>query len=105
MSGKYGKEWLPENINLKRGTAFLNTIFMNKTEKSFVDYFVENQKIDTAELKCIRTFGWGNEAVLRVEYADYHKDYRPFSLAKKYLKEVYSYCPKHLVLNPAQRDS
>jgi hypothetical protein len=77
---------------------------MNNTEKSFVDYFVENQKINTKGLKCIRTFGWGEKAVLRAEYADFHKDYKPVKLAKKYLTEVYGYCPQNLNFNNAHYD-
>jgi hypothetical protein len=71
------------------------------SEKSFIDYFVEKQKIDTKSVQCIRTYGWGEKAVLRVEYADFHKDYKPVALAKKYLQEMYGYYPKYLNFNNA----
>jgi len=67
--------------------------------KSFVDYFVEKQMIDTKGVQCIRTCGWGEKAVLRVEYADFHKDYKPVLLAKKYLQETYGYYPENLNFN------
>jgi len=70
-----------------------------KTVKSFVDYFVEKQRIDTKGIQCIRTRGWGEKAVLRVEYADYHKDFKPVILAKKYLQETYGYYPENLNFN------
>jgi hypothetical protein len=77
---------------------------MSNTEKSFIDYFVEYQKIDTQEVKCIRTYGWGEQSVLRVEYADFHKDYKPVHLAKKHLKEFYGYSPQNLNFNNAHYD-
>jgi hypothetical protein len=67
-----------------------------KISKSFVDLFVEKYKIDTKTVQCIRTYGWDEKAVLRVEYADFHKDYKPTVLAKKYLREKYGYYPKNL---------
>jgi hypothetical protein len=77
---------------------------MSKAEKSFIDYFIENKEIETKGVKCIRTYGWGEKAVLRVEYADFHKDYKPVNLAKKYLKEVYGYCPQNLNFNNSHHD-
>jgi len=77
---------------------------LEKVAKSFVDYFVEKQKIDTTAVQCIRTYGWGEKAVLRVEYAGYHKDYKPVKLAKQYLREMYGYYPKHLNFNNAHYD-
>ena len=73
-------------------------IAMNR-EKSFIDFWIENQKIDTNGLQCIRTYGWGDKAILRVEYADFHKDYNPIVFAKKYLQEMYGYTPKCLNFN------
>ena len=78
-------------------------IAMNR-EKSFIDFWIENQKIDTNKLQCIRTYGWGNKAILRVEYADFHKDYKPIVLAKKYLQEMYGFTPKYLNFNNAHYD-
>lgn len=75
-----------------------------KSEKSFVDYFVEKQKIDTETVQCIRTYGWGDKSVLRVEYADFYKDYKPIALAKKYLREKFGYIPKHLNFNNGHYD-
>ena len=72
-----------------------------KVQKSFVDYFVEKCKIDTQSVQCIRTEGWGDKAVLRVEYADFHKDYKPTKIAKQYLRETYGYYPKNLNFNNA----
>jgi len=72
----------------------MNNRELEKAEKSFIDYFVEKQKIDTKGVECIRTYGWGEKAVLRVEYANHHKDYRPIRLAKQYLREFYGYYPK-----------
>ena len=67
--------------------------------KSFVDYFVEKFNIDTNAVQSIRTYGWGDKAVLRVEYADFHKDYKPTKLAKQYLIEKYGYSPQNLNFN------
>ena len=75
-----------------------------KTKKSFVEYFIEYHKIDTTGLACIRTYGWGEKAVLRVEYACFHRDYKPVRLAKKYLWEHYGFSPKNLNLNNAHYD-
>ena len=80
-----------------------NTKIENAT-KSFVDYFVEKNKIDTTKVQSIRTYGWGDKAVLRVEYADFHKDYQPTKLAKKYLQETYGYYPKNLNFNNSHFD-
>jgi len=77
---------------------------LKEQTKSFVDYFVEKQKIDTKTVQCIRTYGWGEEAVLRVEYADFHEDYKPVKLAKQYLQEIYGYCPENLNFNNAHYD-
>ena len=77
---------------------------LEKTVKSFTDYFVEKQKIDTTAVECIRTYGWGDEAVVRVEYADFHKDYKPIKLAKQYLQETYGYYPKNLNFNNGHYD-
>ena len=77
---------------------------LKKVEKSFIDYFVEKQKIDTKTVQCIRTYGWGEKAVLRVEYADFHKDYKPIRLAKAYLRETYAYCPENLNFNNGHHD-
>jgi hypothetical protein len=77
---------------------------MNNEEKSFIDYFIENQQIETNGLKCIRTYGWGEKAVVRVEYAAYHKDYKPIALEKKYLKECYGYCPQNQNFNNVHYD-
>jgi hypothetical protein len=74
---------------------------MGKETKSFVDYFIEKKKIDTTAIQCIRTYGWGKKAVLRVEYADFHKDYRPIKLARQYLREMYGYYPENLNFNNA----
>jgi hypothetical protein len=76
---------------------------MNR-EKSFIDYFVEKQKIDTKTVLRIRTYGWGEKVVLRVEYADFHKDYKPVALAKKYLRDKYGYCPENLNFSNAHYD-
>jgi hypothetical protein len=70
---------------IKKHTADRETA---KEVKSFIDYFVERQKIDTGAVQCIRTCGWGGKAVLRVEYADSHKDYRPVLMAKEYLRDM-----------------
>jgi len=75
-----------------------------KEVKSFVDYFVQRQKIDTKTVECIRTYGWGEKAVLRVEYADFHKDYKPVRLAKKYLRDMYGYSPENLNFNNGHYD-
>jgi len=72
---------------------------LENSTKSFVDYFVEKYKIDTKTVQCIRTYGWGDKAVLRVEFADFHKDYKPVKLAKQYLQETYGYYPKNLNFN------
>ncbi|MDR2145326.1 MAG: hypothetical protein LBE91_02560 [Tannerella sp.] len=64
--------------------------------KSFVDYLVERKKINTKKVRCIRTLGSGNKAVLKVEYDGYCEDYRPVALAKRYLQETYGFYPKHL---------
>jgi hypothetical protein len=77
---------------------------MGKETKSFVDYFVENNKIDTTGIECIRTYGQGKKAVLRVEYDGFHKDYRPVKLARQYLREMYGYYPKNLNFNNAHFD-
>ena len=77
---------------------------LKEQTKSFVDYFVEKQKIDTKKVQCIRTYGWGEKAVLRVEYADSHKNYKPVKLAKQYLQEIYGYYPKNLNFNNAHFD-
>jgi hypothetical protein len=77
---------------------------MEKETKSFVDYFVEKHKIDTTGIECIRTYGWGEKAVLRVEYKGFHKDYKPVRLAKQYLREMYGYSPKNLNFNNAHHD-
>jgi hypothetical protein len=74
------------------------------SEKSFIDYFVEKQKIDTKTVQCIRTYGWGDKAVLRVEYADFHKDYKPTNLAKKYLRDKFGYFPENLNFNNGHYD-
>ena len=76
----------------------------NAVTKSFVDYFVEKSKIDTNDLQCIRTYGWGDKAVIRVEYADFHKDFKPTTLAKYFLQDMYGYCPENLNFNNAQFD-
>ena len=69
----------------------------SKVEReSFVDYFVERHKINTQEVQCIRTYGWGDKAVLRVEYADFHKDYKPIRIAKQFLQKIYGYYPERL---------
>jgi len=81
--------------------------FLKKREeatKSFVDYFVEKRNIDTKAIQCIRTHGWGNKAVLRIEYADFHKDYKPIRLAKQYLIEKYGFSPKSLNFNNPHYD-
>ena len=75
-----------------------------QSTKSFVDYFVEKNKIDTKSVQCIRTFGYGNKAVLRVEYAGSHRDYKPTMQAKKYLHETYGYKPQNLNFNNAHHD-
>ena len=72
--------------------------------KSFVDYFVEKCRIDTQTVQCIRTYGWGDKAVLRVEYAGFHTDYKPTVMAKQYLQETYGYCPKNLNFNNTHFD-
>jgi hypothetical protein len=77
---------------------------LKKTEKSFVDYFIENYNIDTKTVQCIRTHCSGEKAILRVEYADFHKDYKPTVLAKQYLQEFYGYYPEHLNFNNAHHD-
>ena len=77
---------------------------LENSTKSFVDYFVEKYKIDTKTVQCIRTYGWGDKAVLRVEFADFHKDYKPVKLAKQYLQETYGYYPKNLNFNNAHYD-
>jgi hypothetical protein len=77
---------------------------VKKVEKSFIDYFVEKQKIDTQAVECIRTCGWGEKAVLRVEYATHHKDYKPIRLAKQYLREFHGYFPKSLNFNNVHFD-
>jgi len=77
---------------------------MEKKAQSFIDYFVENYKINTAAVECIRTRGRGDKAVLRVEYAGFHRDYRPVQLARKYLKKMYGYYPKNLNFNNAHYD-
>ena len=84
----------------------MKTTVKEKTEtiKSFVDYFVEKSKIDTKELQCIRTYGWGDKAVIRVEYADSQKDYKPIVMAKKYLFETYGYYPENLNFSNAHYD-
>lgn len=73
-------------------------------ETSFMDYFVEKKKIDTKTVECIRTCGWGDKAVLRVEHAGFHNDYKPVALAKKYLREKYGYSPANLNFNNAHYD-
>ncbi len=75
-----------------------------KEVKSFIDYFVEKKKIDTDTVQCIRTCGWGDEAVIMVEYADYHKKYKPIGLAKQYLLDVYGVYPKNLNFNNTHYD-
>ena len=75
-----------------------------EVEKSFVDYFIEKEKIDTKTVQCIRTIGWGKDAVLRVEYADFHKDYKPVRLAKAYLKEFFGLTPKNINFNNGHYD-
>jgi len=75
-----------------------------KSSKSFVDLFVEKYKIDTKTVQCIRTYGWGEKAVVRVEYADFHKDYKPTALAKKYLRDTYGYYPQNLNFNNGHYD-
>jgi hypothetical protein len=77
---------------------------MMNSEKSFIDFFVEKQKIDTKTVQCIRTYGWGEKAVLRVEYANFHKDYKPIRLAKEYLREKYGYFPENLNFNNGHYD-
>ena len=72
--------------------------------KSFVDYFVEKYKINTQGLQCIRTYGWGDKGVLRVEYADFHKDYKPIRIAKQFLQKIYGYYPENLNFNNAHFD-
>jgi hypothetical protein len=91
-------------IAFRDGKGSIYKIWKYRTWKSFVDYFIENQEIDTEEIKCIRTYGWGEKAVLRIEYANYHKDYKPINLAKQYLKDVFGYFPKNLNFNNAHRD-
>ena len=75
-----------------------------KTEKSFVAYFLEKQKIDKKNIKSIRTYGWGEKAVLRVEYAGFHRDYKPIDLSKKYLFEKYGINAENLNFNNAHHD-
>jgi len=70
-----------------------------ETKKSFVDYFVEKSGIDTKSIHCIRSYGWGDKAFLRVEYADFHRDYKPIRLAKQYLIDTYAYSPQNLNFN------
>jgi hypothetical protein len=72
--------------------------------KSFVDYFVERQKIDTKRVQCIRTCGWGEESVVLVEYPDSQKEYRPIALARKYLLKTYGYSPDNLNFNNGHYD-
>lgn len=88
-------------MNRAEEIPLVNSKNMDTAEKSFIDYFVEKQKIDTKALECIRTYGWGDKAVLRVEYAGFHKDYKPINLAKKYLREKCGYCPENLNFNNA----
>jgi hypothetical protein len=85
---------------------FEKEFLKNKKEvtKSFVDYFVENCNIDTKAVQCIRTYGCGDKAVLRVEYADFHKDYKPTMLAKQYLIDTYGYSPQNLNFNNVHFD-
>jgi len=82
----------------------MNNKDLEKQTKSFVDYFAIKQKINTKKVQCIRTYGWGETAVLRVEYADFHKDYKPASLAKDYLRKIYGYYPENLNFNNAHFD-
>ena len=77
---------------------------MTMEPKSFIDYFVEKKKIDTGTVQCIRTCGWGDGAVIEVEYADSIKNYRPVALAKRYLREMYGYYPKNLNFNNGHYD-
>lgn len=76
----------------------------DKAPKSFIDYFVEKMNIDTRGVETIRTCGWGNGAVLIVEYAESHKKYKPVGLARQYLSEMYGYAPKRLNFNNAHHD-
>ena len=76
----------------------------DKAPKSFIDYFVEKMNIDTRGVETIRTCGWGNGAVLIVEYAESHKKYKPVGLARQYLSEMYGYTPKRLNFNNAHHD-
>ena len=76
----------------------------DKAPKSFIDYFVEKMNIDTRGVETIRTCGWGNGAVLIVEYAEFHKEYKPVGLARQYLLEMYDYAPKRLNFNNAHHD-
>ena len=82
----------------------VGSIGKQEEQKSFVDYFVEKYKINTQSVQCIRTCGWGDDAVLRVEYADFHKDYKPVKMAKQYLWETYGYYPKNLNFNNPHYD-
>jgi hypothetical protein len=72
--------------------------------KSFVDYFVEKCHINTQAVQCIRTYGWGDKAVLRVEYDDFYNDYKPIAIAKQYLYETCGFYPKNLNFNNAHWD-
>jgi hypothetical protein len=98
------EEFKDNCIAFRDGKGSIYKIWKYRVEKSFVDYFFESQNINTEGVKCIRTYGWGEKSVLRVEYADFHKDYKPVGLAKKYLKEVYGYCPENLNFNNAHYD-
>jgi hypothetical protein len=77
----------------------MNNKELEKTTKSFLDVFVEKHKIDTEAIQCIRTYGWGEQAVVRVEYEDFYVNFKPTILAKKYLFEKYGYYPKNLNFN------
>jgi hypothetical protein len=77
----------------------MNDKDLKQGTKSFVYVFVEKYKIDTKTVQCIRTYGWGEKAVLRVEYADTYINFKPANLAKKYLFEKYGYYPKNLNFN------
>jgi hypothetical protein len=77
---------------------------MNTSKESFIGTLSEKQKIDTKALECIRTYDWGDKAVLRIEYSGFHKDYKPANWANENLLEKYGCFPGNLNFNNIHYD-
>lgn len=72
---------------------------------SFFTYMVNIGHISKENLMCARTYGWGDDSFIKLEYTNnVIKRIKPIRLAKRYLKNIHDIVVTDINFNNAHYD-